>query len=147
MTRHESNLCAPNFDTLKEDLDVLQSQVFGTQRFDQLCNSTLTTSVLVGGVYFVLRFSFAQVLMDEEAVLQMMQRDLDVLSNEEENSKLRLRLAIGAQILVGLSPECKMQNEQNALSSDLNNIRRSWSFSGSHEWRLDDGGWRARPLW
>ena len=35
-----------NFDTLKEDLDVLQSQVFGTQRFDQLCNSTLTTSVL-----------------------------------------------------------------------------------------------------
>ena len=66
--------------------------------------------------------------MDEEAVLQMMQRDLDVLSNEEENSKLRLRLAIGAQILVGLSPECKMQNEQNALSSDLNNIRRSWSW-------------------
>ena len=66
--------------------------------------------------------------MDEEAVLQMMQRDLDVLSNEEENSKLRLRLAIGAQILVGLSPECKMQKEQNALSSDLNNIRRSWSW-------------------
>ena len=77
---------------------------------------------------FCTQILFAQVLMDEEAVLQMMQRDLDVLSNEEENSKLRLRLAIGAQILVGLSPECKMQNEQNALSSDLNNIRRSWSW-------------------
>ena len=77
---------------------------------------------------FCTQVLFAQVLMDEEAVLQMMQKDLDVLSNEEENSKLRLRLAIGAQILVGLSPECKMQNEQNALSSDLNNIRRSWSW-------------------
>ena len=66
--------------------------------------------------------------MDEEAVLQMMQKDLDVLSNEEENSKLRLRLAIGAQILVGLSSECTMQNKQNALSSDLNKIRRSWSW-------------------
>lgn len=77
---------------------------------------------------FCTQVLFAQVLMDEEAVLQMMQRDLDVLSNEEENSKLRLRLAIGAQILVGLSPECKMQKEQNALSSDLNNIRRSWSW-------------------
>ena len=35
-----------NFDTLKEDLDVLQTQVFGAQRFDLVCNSALTTSVL-----------------------------------------------------------------------------------------------------
>ena len=77
---------------------------------------------------FCTQVFLAQILMDEEAVLQMMQKDLDVLSNEEENSKLRLRLAIGAQILVGLSSECTMQNKQNALSSDLNKIRRSWSW-------------------
>jgi hypothetical protein len=43
-----------------------------------------------------------QVLLDEEAVLASLHRDLDVLANEEENSKLRLRLAIGAQLLARL---------------------------------------------
>lgn len=43
-----------------------------------------------------------QVVLDEQAVLEALERDLDVLENEEENSKARLRLAIGAQLLARL---------------------------------------------
>ena len=43
-----------------------------------------------------------QVVLDEQAVLESLKRDLDVLANEEHNSQYRLRLALGAQLCARL---------------------------------------------
>ena len=56
-----------------------------------------------------------QVIVDEEAVLERLKRDLHALENEEETAKYRLRLAIGKKI----RNACVLIGALNAIAFEL----------------------------